>query len=65
MTCPDEEKIKRLEHQNSELRQNVYELQERIADLLVTNSGLKDEVFTLLAQADGKKPEPFSSEKTS
>ncbi len=55
MTCPKEEKIKRLEHQNSELRQNVYDLQERIAGMLVTIDGLKEEVFTLIANAE-KKP---------
>ncbi len=50
MSCPKEEKITRLEHQNAELRQNVYDLQERIADMLVIIEGLKEEVFSLIGE---------------
>ena len=50
MTCPKDEKIKRLEHQNAELRQNVYDLQEEKADMLVDIKGLKDEIFNLMSE---------------
>ncbi len=50
MSCPKEEKNKRLERQNAELRQNVYDLQEEKADMLVDIKGLKDEIFNLMSE---------------
>ncbi len=52
MSCPKEDKIKRLEHQIAMLRQNVYDLQEQKADMLTVIDGLKEEIFSLMKQSD-------------
>ena len=48
MSCPKDENIKRLERQNSDLRQCIHDLQETNADMRITIDGLKEKVHELM-----------------
>ena len=48
MSCPKDEKIKRLERQSTDLRQSIHDLQEEKEDMLIAAAGLKEKIRELM-----------------